>query len=271
MECEITAQQSDPVKAESSGKGLYLYCVADSSEEISLGKIGIDGHEVYTIPDQEISAVVHHCTSQPYRSEDREVVTGWVVTHQRVVDAAWERFHTVLPVGFDTLIKGEEGSDPEEVVKKWLKEEHARLKEKMEKVRGKAEYGVQIFWDPHRIGEKLVRTDEELQKLDQEIRSKSKGTAYLYRQKLENLLKREMEKKANEYVKEFYNRIRRHVDDSRIEKTQKRDADKQMLMNLSCLLPIEKSKELGEELDEIEKMEGFSVHFTGPWPPYSFA
>jgi hypothetical protein len=41
-------------------------------------------------------------------------------------------------------------------------------------------------------------------------------------------------------------------------------------MNLSCLVDGDKSKDLGEELEAIDKMEGFSVRFTGPWPPYSF-
>jgi len=36
------------------------------------------------------------------------------------------------------------------------------------------------------------------------------------------------------------------------------------------LVYTDKYRELGEELDEINKMQGFSVRFTGPWPPYSF-
>ena len=43
-----------------------------------------------------------------------------------------------------------------------------------------------------------------------------------------------------------------------------------MIMNLSCLVAREKYLELGEELGSINGMAGFSVRFTGPWPPYSF-
>ncbi|GFP26530.1 hypothetical protein HKBW3S25_02025, partial [Candidatus Hakubella thermalkaliphila] len=48
------------------------------------------------------------------------------------------------------------------------------------------------------------------------------------------------------------------------------DKDKQMLMNLSCLVRKDKSKELGEELEKINTMERFSVRIKGTWPPYSF-
>jgi hypothetical protein len=60
------------------------------------------------------------------------------------------------------------------------------------------------------------------------------------------------------------------VCDLRVEKTKRTGHDSRMIMNLSCLVDRDKSTELGEELESIDKMEGFSVRFTGPWPPYSF-
>jgi len=45
---------------------------------------------------------------------------------------------------------------------------------------------------------------------------------------------------------------------------------KVILLNLSCLVAKGKVDSLGEELEKIDNMEGFSVRFTGPWPPYSF-
>lgn len=250
-------------------EGRYLYCVADAGERTSLGRIGIEESEVYTIPYKDLCAVVHNCLAEPYESEDSEIVRNWVVAHERVVELAWEKFGTVLPLAFDTMIKGDEGSDPEKNIENWLKEDYESLKEKMAKVRSKAEYGVQIFWDPKIIAHKITQANEEIKKLDQEIRSKSKGTAYMYKQKLENILKKEMEIEADRCFKDFYGRINKCVDGIQIEKTRKEEG-KQMLVNLSCLLPLDASKKLGEELEEIDKMEEFSVHFTGPWPPYSF-
>jgi len=248
----------------------YLYCIVDSAEKINFGNIGIEDSEVYTIPCQDLCAVVHNCLPEPYKSEDQEKMKSWITAHEKVVEVAWERFGTVLPLGFDTIIKGEKGIAPDENMKKWLKDDYENLRQKLGKLKDRAEFGVQVFWDPKIISEGLIETTPEIKKLSEEIKSKSKGLAYMYKQKLENLLKKEMEKEADRYFKDFYEQIRRCVDQIKVEKTKKLEEDKQMLLNLSCLIFKGKSKTLGEELEKIEHLKGFSVRFTGPWPPYSF-
>jgi len=271
-------QQDDQTQVVPSGsaeavavaQARYLYCVADSGEQVSLGAIGIDGSKVYTIPYRDICAVVHECPAEPYNSTDPEVVNSWVLTHQKVVDEAWERWSTVLPLGFDTIVMDKDGVGAEENVRNWLQNDYDNLKSKMERVRGKAEYGVQIFWELQVIAQSLIKASPEISQLEEQIKSQSKGVAYLYKQKLENALKRELESKADQCFRDFYQRIRRHVDSIVVEKTKQGDQNTQMIMNLSCLLPRNKSNELGEELENINSIDGFSVRFTGPWPPYSF-
>lgn len=248
----------------------YLYCIADGAEKVNFGNIGIEGSEVYTIPYQDLCAVVHNCLSEPYKSEDNEVVKKWAIAHQEVIDTVWEKFGTVLPLGFDTIIKGEEGVAPDENIKKWLKGDYENLRQKLAKLKDRAEFGIQVFWDPKIISEGLIETNPEIKKLNEEIKSKSKGLAYMYKQKLENLLKKEMEVEAERHFKDFYERIKKCVDEIKVEKTKKAEDERQMLMNLSCLLPKEKSKILGEELEKINNIKGFFIRFTGPWPPYSF-
>ncbi|OGD13622.1 hypothetical protein A2V47_06480 [Candidatus Atribacteria bacterium RBG_19FT_COMBO_35_14] len=248
----------------------YLYCIAEGNEKITLGNIGIEDSEVYTIPYEDLGAVVHNCLPEPYKSEDNEVMKKWVMAHQKVVDTAWERFGTVLPLGFDTIIKGEEGIAPDENLKKWLKGDYENLTQKMAKLKDRAEFGVQVFWDPKIISEWVIEKSPEIKKLSEEIKSKSKGLAYMYKQKLENLLKKELEKEADKFFKVFYEQIKSCVDQIKVEKTKKNEEDKQMLLNFSCLLFKGKSKILGEELEKINQLKGFFVRFTGPWPPYSF-
>ena len=50
------------------GKGRYVYGVAVGDKEVRLGPIGIEGSEVYTIPYEDISAIVHNCSTEPYQS-----------------------------------------------------------------------------------------------------------------------------------------------------------------------------------------------------------
>jgi len=263
----ITANED---KAENKNQGRYLYCVAESGVETSLGKIGIDSQEVYTIPFMDLCAVVHRCPPEPYKSEDNEVVKRWVMAHERVVETVGERFGNVLPAGFDTIIKSEEDVTAEENIKKWLKQAQPSLKEKMNKIRGKAEYVVQIFWEPKLVAEEITKTHPEIRRIDQDMKSKPQGMAYMLKHKVENILKKEMEKRVSLCFEDFHTRIKNCVDEIRVEKTKRTDEKKQMIMNLSCLVDEKKSKQLGEELEKINKEEGFTVRFTGPWPPYSF-
>jgi hypothetical protein len=140
----------------------------------------------------------------------------------------------------------------------------------MEKIVGKDEYGVQVSYEPGVVAKQISEQSEEIKKIKEEMATKSPGMAYMYRQKLEKATKAEMEKLANEWFKDFYSRIKKYTDDIVVEKTKKLEKGKVMLLNLSCLVTKQNVESLGEELEKIDNMEGFSVRFTGPWPPYSF-
>jgi len=252
-------------------KGRYLYGVAASERAVRLGPMGIDGCDVYTIPCEDFCAIVHDCPTEPYQSTDDETVKRWVSAHQGVLDEAKERFGTVIPFGFDTILQpGDKATSPDQVVKDWLNGDYERLQTIMGKIKERDEYGVQIFYEPGLIGRQIAEQSQEIQKLKEEIATKSPGMAYVYRQKLEKAVKAEIEKLADKWFKYFYSRVRHRCDDIMVEKTKKADGDRVMLLNISCLVARQKVDDLGEELEKINNMEGFSVHFSGPWPPYSF-
>lgn len=277
---QITFQEPDEIEKEPSAKdtavetmhlnenGLYLYCLADASVSTTLGCIGIDGCEVYTIPHDGVSAVVHSCPLEPYRSEDEETVKRWVKTHQQVVDLAAERFGTVMPFGFDTIIAPKESCTAEEVLKRWISDELDEIGRKMERIRGKREYGVQIFYDPAVFNERIENESEDVRRIKEEMSSKPPGVAYMYRQKLEAAVRRELDELMGAYFKDFYERIRSNAEDIKVEKVRKPDGNRVMMMNLSVLASDERA--LGQVLDEIAAEPGISVCFTGPWQPYSF-
>ena len=85
----------------------------------------------------------------------------------------------------------------------------------------------------------------------------------------EKLLKQKLEQEAERYFKYFYQRIRPCVKDLRVERVSK-GKEQQMLANFSCLAEKAAPVRLAEELDRIRTIQGFTVRFTGPWPPYSF-
>lgn len=230
--------------------------------------MGIEDNHVYTVSINDIGAVVHRCEAKPYKTADKEKAGEWILTHQYVIDLATKEFGTVLPLTFDTIFKGDD-----ETVKQWLREEYHQLKTILEKLEGKAEYGVQIFVENDFI-KKAPEENEEIQRLKKQIENKPKGVAYLLQKKLEQKLELERKMWADKHAKNMYHQIKKLVNDVKLDSTKKevpeKWKDKQMILNVACLAQKDKIQNLGNMLGEINKREGFAVRFTGPWSPYSF-
>ncbi len=245
-------------------KGLYVYCAAEYIDAVpnSLGNIGIEGNEVFVISSDGICLVVHACDAKPYASKNEDEVKTWVKEHHNVIDAASKIFPAVVPFSFDVIIKG---FNPDDMAINWLRNERNKILEKIERIKGKKEYVIQVFWE-REMTKNYLMTKEKFKALKNEIENMSKGRAYLYKQKLEKALKEELEKLADEYFKFFYDKIKKHSDDIKVEKNK----NTLMLVNVSCLVNKEKVCDLGAELEITNNINEFSVRFVGPFPPYSF-
>lgn len=251
-------------------KGLYLYCLAQGNKEESLDLKGIGGTPVKTLTHQSLVAVVQECECKPFESQDQKLLADWLLIHQGVVDWAWEKYEAILPFGFDTIIVPANGKSAKENLEEWLEKESEELKRKLERLKHKAEYGIQILWDVTIILSGIKKQDAEIQHLEEEINSKSPGVAYLLQKKLEDSIRKRLEMTADAYFKVFYQRIRGYVEDIHVEKIRKENPPKQMILNLSCLQRKAETEALGGVLEQISEIRGFDVRFTGPWPPYSF-
>lgn len=230
----------------------YVYAIADKGIRENLGAIGIEGAEVYTIPCREMCIIVHDCEPEPYKSQDDEVVKNWLFTQQEVLDVVSDKFGVVLPMSFDMIIQGKNGNDSEEEVKAWVEERYDDFYEKINFLRNKQEYGVQVIIDTNDLSKILINTDEKLRLKQKEIEDKPKGLAYMEKEVLKDMIKEKFEEIADDYFREFYNIIKQCTDDIVIEKTKKVEANKQMIMNLSCLVHKDRVNELGKELEKIE-------------------
>jgi hypothetical protein len=193
-----------------------------------------------------------------------------VLAHHRVVGDAWRRWGTVLPLAFNTIINGEQASARRALVD-WLDVRYQYLGEKLEALVGKEEYGVQVFWDPEGAACRIGGDKREVQRPREEIASKPRGVAYMYRQRLKMMIKREMEARASQESEALYGRIALHVDQLRVDKAGGNSADgRTMLLNLSCLVSREKLDGLRDELHRIGAQGEYGVRMAGPLPHYSF-
>ena len=245
----------------------YVYCVV-------LGEVGdwelrgLDERPVRGISAAGLTALVHDCPAAPYQGDDEERVKVWVLAHGDVVDAAWERTGTVLPMSFDRIVRPEAGVDADAQVARWLTAEADGFRAMLERLRGKVELGVQLLWEPRVIAEAVAAGDAQVQALQAEMAGKSKGAAYFSQQKIERALRQALTARAEEDYRACFRQITALFPEVCVNELKKLP-DRKMILNLSVLVPRERVSELGALLTGFQS-EGVEVRFTGPWPPYSF-
>jgi len=249
--------------------GRYLYSVARTRDEVRLGVIGIEESPVYTVPFQDIAAVVHSCQPVPYGTKDQKLAEDWILEHNYVIDHATKRFGTVLPFSFDAIVRGDD-----EVIKGWLAENYEMLSTELHRVKDKDEYSVQIFYDDQKLKSRLLESDPGLKALKEKTEGMSPGKAYLLSRNLDIKLKDGLALELARLGVQFGKMVKELSDEVKADerKTWVPDKykDKKMLASFSCLVHHDKVESLGLALDEINNMDGLAVRFTGPWAPFSF-
>ncbi len=246
----------------------YIYSIARIGTRVNLGEIGIEKTEVFTIPYKDIAAVVHSCQPLAYDTKDRLLAEEWVLAHSYVIDHAMKKFGAVLPFSFDVILKGDDSA-----ILEWLGKNYSLLAEDLEKVKGKAEYTIQIYYDYDDLAARIMKNDAKLMDLKGQIEKESRGRAYLLQKKLDQLLKTLVYSEAASLVDKSLTAIKSQVDELKTDgKRWTPDNYKglKLLASYSCLVRDDMAARLGETLDEVNRMEGFRVRFTGPWPAFSF-
>jgi hypothetical protein len=250
-------------------EGRYIYCVVNSHEKLAICNTGLDNADIYTVSYEDIGAILHACPAKPYESKEENKVKEWVFNHNNVIDKATDIFGTVLPLSFDSIIKG--GDD---AVVDWLSKGYEKLKKELNRLKDKAEYTVQIFCEPDELTGKIMAEDDVLKDLKEKVEKTPKRTAYLLHRKFELKMKDASNAIVVKLAEEFASTLSEHVEEIKIAKVHhvpERFKDKKLIASFSCLVLKDKVKHLGEALGTINGRQGYAVRFTGPWAPFSFS
>jgi len=239
-------------------EGRYVYCIIECGEKISFGKIGIGNrdYEVYTIPYKDISAVVSNTPIVEYEPNEENALT-----HMSVIQRVMQDY-TVLPLKFSTIFKSEEN------LKKSLMMLYYEFKAEFERLRDKIEFGVKVLWQPKIAIDEVRRTSEKVKSIEREMKSKSQRIEQILKVKLDEAIKDELNKKADEYSEAIFDELKKHAIDSR-----KSRMVGHMILNGAFLLhkrDVDDFKIALERIKSRYEPKGLEFIFSGPWPPYNF-
>ncbi len=156
----------------------YLYCLKDKTQR-KFSLVGLDGKKVYTFPCENIEAVITDVNSKEFNQkkiksklEDSKWTEEKVRNHEAVIEEAMND-GPVIPLKFLTLYKSKVS------LNNTLKKKYEEFQKLLNKLRGKAEWGLKVFLiDREKFIETIKREDEEIAKTRNEISSKPEGVKY---------------------------------------------------------------------------------------------
>lgn len=246
----------------------YVYGIVKFGVDLELSEKGLAGKDVYLVSKGKFSALVHNCIEKPYTNEDPEKIKELIIAHNRILDKAMEDFDGAIPLPFNTIIKKGKGSARFNL-KKWLNDNKERLENLWNKVKGKKEYGIRIYYDKEKLLQE-ASANKEIKKIEEDIEGKTQGLSYLLQGKIKDKKQDIFQSKINELKKEYYEKIKGAAEEIAINPSKiSLEEEKDLLLGLSVLTEEKKVEQIKEILKEKEQ-EGFTFHLAGPFAPYSF-
>jgi hypothetical protein len=239
-------------------EGRYVYGIIPSRAGASFGKMGIGGtgEMVYAVTHGDIAAVVSR-TAVFIFDPTRENA----LAHEHVIETVMKT-HTIIPMSFGTVFRTDDD------IREVLRSIYPSVKDVLQQMAGKVEFGLKVNWDREHIIEQLQREHEEIHRFHLEITRKHLQSTYFARMQLGRMIDKALAERSAEYVREIYEGLRAICVASRDNKPI---GDK-MIMNAAFLLEREREAEFDAAVNRIAKKFGDRLNFkyTGPWPPYNF-
>lgn len=253
-----------------AGLGWYVYCVVGADHEgAPAGLTGVDaGHDVFRLEQDDLAAVVSRVPLAVYGEEplrehlaDMEWLELTARRHEEVLEQV-ARGGTPIPMRLCSIYQHESG------VRGMLVREAAGLREALDHLSGKAEWGVKAFADvaavPASPGDAPASPGG------------GEGTAYMQGRLVERRDREETQQRLDDACRAIHTALSAVAADGVISPPQRPEVsgrDLPMIFNASYLVADADREAFHAELvrlgDELAALN-VELEATGPWPPYNF-
>lgn len=243
-------------------EGIYIYGIVDTAEEKSLGIAGITAYgEVYTIPHQDISAVVSDSEMVNYTTLVKDVVARYLLRHQQVIEKIMDTY-TIIPMKLGTYAFNLR--EVEEILSKG----YTMFKDIFRKINNKIEMDVVATWSDLNSIIKEIGGEQDVKKLKEESMSKPEGVSAKDQIRIGSLIKNILDNKRERCALV----IETELKDVSIDFRKHDLMDDRMIFNIAFLIDKNKKTEFERKLDELDAIFNEKLNFrcVGPLPPYSF-
>ena len=260
---------------------MYIYGIINSNGEEGFGPCGITAYEevysvrditeaakdskisnrVYTIPYQDIYAVVSDSQFVDFTTFPKDQVARYLLRHQQVIEKIMDTY-TIIPMKLGTYAFNLR--EVEEILSKG----YAMFKDIFRKVNNKIEMDVVATWSDLNSIIKEIGREQDVKKLKEESMSKPEGVSAKDQIRIGNLIKNILDNKRERCALE----IETGLKDVSIDFRKHDLMDDRMIFNIAFLIDKNKKTEFERRLDELDAIFNEKLNFrcVGPLPAYSF-
>jgi len=237
--------------------GKYVYAITTSGQgRLNHGPIGIDGGEVYAIPDGPLAAVVSDVPNARLRPERRHLAAHHAV-HKSLMQEG-----TLLPMSFGVIAEGPDA------VRRILTLNRDAFLEQLRRVENKVEMSLVVKYDVPNIFEYFVRTHPELKAYRDQLFGGGRQPSEDDKIELGRLFDRILRDDRAELTQAVVESLAPLC--AEIKENPPRGESG--VMNLACLVASDGQEQFERGIFEAAGCfdDSFSFDYSGPWPPYNF-
>ena len=240
-----------------SPQGKYIYGIVEEPKLRRFGFPGVGDAEVYTINHDGIAAIVSDTQLQEIDPTRKNVHTHTVVQDELLKE------YTLLPMGFGMIAASEDE------VRRLLEKNYEGLVGELNRLAGKVEVEVKVFWDQEAVIKELQGENQELTKL------KSKISAALSSTEAQHLLieaGKLVERIVTDWKARYAEQVCAILGQLALDTRLNNPAGIKNLLNASFLIEKPRECEFKEEVYKLDsKFQGkVNFKYVGPLPPYNF-
>ncbi|HET6975833.1 MAG TPA: GvpL/GvpF family gas vesicle protein [Pyrinomonadaceae bacterium] len=258
----------------------YVYCIAESAaaEQLPVDSLPAaieEDAQLEWISVNTLAALVSRVPASSYSEEQlAEHLTDatWTairaMRHETVVEFVAKRI-TTIPLRFATIYLERDG------IEQILAENSHDLELIIEQLRGREEWGVNVYSDRAVLLSSITQVSPVLRELAERAGKASPGQSYLMQKKIDALRVDEARAAVNRIVDQIEETLKAQADDGvrlrilKVETTEHGEL-KAKFAFLVRRSGFEEFRDAAERLAQEHQAAGIRLELTGPWPVYNF-
>ena len=258
----------------------YVYCIAESTAAAQLPAGSLpaaieDDSKLEWITVNTLAALVSRVPREMYNEEslaehlkDATWTAIRAMRHETVMEYVAKRTSAV-PLRFGTIYLEREG------IERMLTERSRELEEIIEQLRGREEWGVNVFCDRAVLMSSITAVSPVLREMVQRAEQASPGQSYLIQKKIDALKVDEVRAAVNRIVDQIEERLKAQSEDAKRLRILKVETTEHGELKAKFAFLVKRSgfeefRDAAERLAQEHQDAGVRLELTGPWPVYNF-